>query len=200
MVAARHGKGGRQRLWPRQIPGAISAQCLCVIAPLIGRDFARAAQIYAAQAKTVDLGNDRTVCIQHEKAADNRTNPGLNQGHMAPSDAFASAVIAHTFCAARNEDDLDPFIQPIEECCESDLEARVQQSRVNAILAQFSRYYRRRNDAAKRFIPAGPYLGYALEGGSVDQSVIRKATIKLSAVDPSFHSFPDRLDRGDRFR
>ncbi len=115
---------------------------------------------------------------------------------MAPGDPLAAAVETDPLCLARDKDDPGLLIRLIGNGCQRDLEARVEQGRVNAILAELARYHRRRDDASERLILAGPDLGDAPEGRSVDQSVGSEATIEFNAIDPFLHSPLDRLDRG----
>src|ERR1700746_2160363 len=123
----------------------------------------------------------------------------MNQGHMAPGDTFATAVEPDTLRLAGDKDPLTLLI-PIGDRRKGDLEARIEQRRVDAILAQLGRYCRWHGNASERLILAGPCLGDALEGGPVDQALGRKSTIEVGAIYSLSHARPDRLNRGGRLR
>ena len=166
-----------------------------MIAPLVGWDFTRTTQIDTAQAQPVDLGDHFSIGAKHQKIANDRASRGLNQGHMAPGDPFPAAVETDPIRLARDKDDPGLLIRLIGNSRQRDLEARVEQGRVNAILAKLSCYRRGRDDASERLILAGPDLRDATEGRSVDQAVRSESAIELSAIDPAYHSPLDRLHR-----
>src|SRR5215471_16586182 len=115
---------------------------------------------------------------------------------MAPGDPFAAAVETDPLRLARDENDLSLLIKLIGIGCERDLETRVEQGGVNAILAEIGCYRGGHDDASERFILAGPDLGDALEGRPVHQAARSETTIELSAINSPSHSLPDHPNRG----